>query len=561
MKSRTLCCKKTVVFKDITRFAPLWAIYIIGGLLVLLTASAEEEYDEFAHFLSLTIGPFGVINMIYAGLCAQLLFGDLFNARLCNALHAMPMRRETWFCSHVTSGLLFSLVPHLVALPLLMIACGKLWYISLLWLLGMTLSFLFFFGLAVFSMFCTGNRFAMVAVYGILNFAPMIIFWFWDTLYAPLMYGVTVDITPFVSFCPVVQLSELVSVKDGFVLMEQVMVDDRYHQYEYVYQGMGGAWWYLAILAVIGLAFLAVSLLMYRRRALETAGDFIAVKPAKPVFCVVFSLCSGCIFALFGELIGVEAMETVFLIIGLAVGYFASQMMLERMVKVFTKKAFICLGIFALVMVASLVVVDLDPLGVVTWMPEKQDVAYAEFDQGSDISTYSAQYLYLEGTEAVETLLDVHEKLLNEQSDTGRTVVLRYYLNNGRTVTRSYRMSLYGSAYMAAEELYGNAKNLLGYQDWDAFVASVEEIAIHGSRLSELVGQKGIRELLEAIRTDADAGRFAMLSWGKEYEYICYVNIIIPGGQRSVEVFDNATNTVAWLKEYQYLWEDELIPE
>ncbi len=562
MKSRTLCCNKTVIFKDITRFAPLWAIYLIGGFLVMLTAIGNSnEPTAFGHYLAETIGPFSTINMIYAGLCAQLLFGDLFNARLCNALHAMPMRRESWFFSHLISGLLFSLVPHLVALPLLMIGSGKLWFIGLVWLLGMVLSFLFFFGLAIFSTFCTGNRFAMVAVYGILNFASMICYWFWDTLYSPLMYGVNVEPDLFFIFCPIVKLSSLGGGELGFVVTEHVTRNGFPHRYEYVYQGLGTAWWYLAVLAVIGVVFLAISLLLYRRRALETAGDFIAVKPAKPIFCVVFSLSSGCIFALFGQVFSVVTMETVFLVIGLTVGYFASQMMLERMVKVFTKKSFLRLGIFALVLVGTLIVVGLDPLGVVSWVPERDEVVYGEFDQGTDISPLSGSCLRLEETESVEALINAHKLLLNERSDKGRTVTLRYHLKSGRIVTRSYRMNLNGSAHMALEVLYSNSRNLLGYQDWDAFVASVEEVAIMGRRLGMLAGKEGVRELLEAVRMDADAGNFAMQSWNKGYGYICYVNILIPGGQRTLEVFENATHTVAWLKAHQHLWDGDLVIE
>ena len=37
-------------------------------------------------------------------LAALVLFGDLDNPRMCNALHALPLRRETWFFSHAAAG-------------------------------------------------------------------------------------------------------------------------------------------------------------------------------------------------------------------------------------------------------------------------------------------------------------------------------------------------------------------------------------------------------------------------------------------------------------------------
>ena len=192
MKSRISFFDKAILRKDITRFAPLWAIYLIGGLLVMLMVQSGRPSSHVARTLAQTIGPFSVINLVYALLCAQLLFGDLFHSRLCNALHALPLRRETWFVSHVVSGLAFSLVPHLIAVILMVPMLQGSWFVGLIWVLGMTLEFLCFFGIGVFSMFCTGNRFAAVAVYAILNFASLIAYWFVSTIYEPMLYGVSI---------------------------------------------------------------------------------------------------------------------------------------------------------------------------------------------------------------------------------------------------------------------------------------------------------------------------------------------------------------------------------
>jgi hypothetical protein len=101
MKSRISFFDKTVIRKDITRFLPLWLVYFIGGTLVMLVSTIESRPESLARSLGTYIGLFGIINLVYALLAAQLLFGDLYNFRLCNALHAMPLRRETWFFSHV----------------------------------------------------------------------------------------------------------------------------------------------------------------------------------------------------------------------------------------------------------------------------------------------------------------------------------------------------------------------------------------------------------------------------------------------------------------------------
>ena len=66
MKLRTSFFDKTVFRKDIIRFAPAWGIYLLGGLLVMLTMLGDRSSDGAAKALSSTIGPFAVINCIFA---------------------------------------------------------------------------------------------------------------------------------------------------------------------------------------------------------------------------------------------------------------------------------------------------------------------------------------------------------------------------------------------------------------------------------------------------------------------------------------------------------------
>ena len=157
MKLKTSFFDQTVFRKDLLRFAPLWGIYFIGGMMVMLTISDSHSPQYAANYVGQTLGLLSIVNLIYAGLAAQLLFGDLFNSRLCNALHAMPLRREGWFFTHVAAGLCFSLIPNALGIFFVMFRLGAYWYVALYWLLAMTMQYLFFFGLAVFSVFCVGS--------------------------------------------------------------------------------------------------------------------------------------------------------------------------------------------------------------------------------------------------------------------------------------------------------------------------------------------------------------------------------------------------------------------
>lgn len=561
MKLRTLCCNKTVLRKDISRFAPLWAIYLIGGLLVMLTTLSSSTASGAARSLAGTIGGFSIINMIYAALCAQMLFGDLFQSRMCNALHAMPLRRESWFLTHIVSGLLFSLVPHAVAVGLMTFVLKEFWFIGLYWLLGMTLEYLFFFGLAVFSVFCAGNRFAQVAVYGILNFASLITYWFISTVYELMLYGVPIQEDVFADFCPVVQMS----ASNKLVLFEREQQDIYYYMdATWKYKGLGEGWDYLAICAVIGVALMVLALLMYRRRKLECAGNFIAVKPLEPVFAVVFTLCVGCVFAAFGQLF--DGGYLVYLIVGLIVGWFVGQMLLRRTVKVFQWKNFLKLAILGAVMAASMFLTYLDPIGFVRWTPDPEEVVLVEINTGNQINTYSNNYLKLDGYEQKHTVVEAHEAAIADRDaqyhGRSRMFTIRYTMKDGRQVTRTYTIYSDSIAWTKMASLYGTPAQIMGYSDWDSFVKDVS-VGIEGYSLNELCGmynkkygktvnyQKIRLELLEALRKDCEVGLITHTMFEKDKMQQKFgVELEQNNVWRYVAVYTISYHTLEWFETY-----------
>ena len=544
MKSETSSFK-TVLRKDVTRFAPLWAIYLIGGLLVVLSITDYMDAEDVGRYLSNTIGPFSIINMIYAGLAAQLLFGDLFNSRLCNALHAMPMRRETWFAAHIISGFLYSVVPHAIAMLLILPRLGEFWFLAFVWMLAMALGFLFFFGLAVFSVFCTGNRFAMTAVYAILNFLSLIAWWFVATIYEPVLFGVSIKGDWFSLFCPVVKLCSL----NQFVIFK--------HQQ---YQGLGD-WSYLIILAVLGVALLGASLLMYRRRALESAGDFMAVRPLAPVFSVVYTLCVGAVFAMFGQLFGDGYL--LFLFIGIAVGYFTGQMLLQRSLRVFKAAAFGKLALLAVLLVASVFLVRWDPAGITRWVPQENQVEKVTISNTPTFYEYNASTITLREPEEIEKVLQAHQSILDnrDREDDGnwQTIAFRYYLKDGTVRERNYTVRLTDEAVRLLSSLYVKPEQVLGYSDWDAFLTSVKAVYVEHATIEDL---EKCHELVKAIRADCEEGNMTQywrFRWDDSAEYCLYImieRIDSTGSQitRSLDIYSDAKHTLQWLRENEDVW-------
>ena len=192
MKLRTSCFNKAIFRKDMTRFAPVGALYtlcLIAGLMLM--AGDQNAYPYyFANSMVVCTQYMSVVNLCYGALMAALLFGDLYNGRMCNGLHAMPLRRQELFVTHIVSGLLYSLVPTaimaLISLPML----GKTivvdaWKIGLYWWLGSNLQFVCCFGIAIFAALCAGNWLGMGIVYALIHFGSMLVYSLVDTFYTP----------------------------------------------------------------------------------------------------------------------------------------------------------------------------------------------------------------------------------------------------------------------------------------------------------------------------------------------------------------------------------------
>ena len=451
MKSRISCFDTATFKKDITRFVPLWALYAVGLLLIMLSTISGTLWTHPVRLLDTSLEALSLANLLYGALCAQLLFGELFNSRLCNALHAMPVTRNARFGSHICTGLLFAFVPNLLVSALMMPYLGQFWYIALLWLGAICLQYVFFFGVGVLSVMCTGSRFAMVVVYAIINFLSLVIYWFVEVIFLPMMNGVLVDEHMFLLFCPV---SYLVSTSD--YIQFSYTTQDRYYigggnYLNEKFVGFGEGWLYLFILAAIGIAALTGALLLYRRRKLESAGDFMAVKWLSPIFLVLYTLCVGAFLSIFGELFG-NGQYIVFLIAGLIIGFFTGRMLLERTIRVFRKKNFLQLGILTAVMLLSLWVVHTDLLGIVSYVPDPQDVAYVVYD--------SRDAYNVECTDmgSIEKICEIHQLAVDDYCDRtcGRAHLyfnIEYHMKDGRVILRRYYLCSGSNAHWLAGTL------------------------------------------------------------------------------------------------------------
>ena len=589
MKSRTSFFNRTVLKKDITRFAPVWAIYVLFLLVDFLTGSRNGEKEILAASLADMMRTMSVVNLIYGGVCANILFGDLFQSRMCNALHTMPIRREGWFASHVCAGLLFSFVPNVVATVFQMVLLGEYFYMAPLWLVVVTGQFLFFFGLGIFAVMCAGNRLGMAAVYSVINGFSAMVYAVAKGVYEPLMYGIELLSDPFTFFCPVFWMSEERFIRFDYDFIDGVFTNGRIREF---YPQM---WGYLAVVAVIGVVLAGMGLLLYRRRKLERAGDFLAIQGLEPGFVVICSIAAGVFLYALSEAFGF-AVDYFLMGLGVVVGFFGSQMLIKRTVRVFRVRQFVGLAALAIVIVGSLVLTKIDPIGITRYVPETEEIAYMRVYRDSDGSIYTSvnkDCYQLEDPAEIETFRQVHGQLLqerHEKTDGASRLYIAYQLKNGRQVKRYYSIDEHTAAYDTLKGYFSDWRYIFSTDSWEEVKNTFTSVDISLSdsvfsyqvALEEGLNTEDVKaitldywtitdpamldQFLEALRKDCEAGNVAQshtFHVGEDPAAWCYLGSNVRGedGQiiangnmfRDVNVYPSAEHTMQlllqWLQE------------
>lgn len=557
MKSRVSYFDKGVFRTDLTRFALIMGLY---GLVGILTLAADLFYGldgtyPTAAVLAALPNWMTSTNMWLAIAAAFSLFGDLCKSRTCNGLHAMPLRRETWFGTHFVAGMAYSLIPNTVFALLLGISAGADWYMAPLALICVTMQYLFFFGVALFSIHCAGRNSGAAVIFLTINFLSMLVYGLVESFYLPLLPGIAINEDVFLFFCPIAQGS-MMPVFDFEVNVWLA------NKAEFVLLGLEEGFWYLLGMGAVGIVFAVLALVVYRKRQLETAGDFISAKGAKPVFLVVYTLCVAAVVQLMlGGLL-------LFLPLGLAVGYFTGQMLLQRKANVFKGRAFQGYSIITGVMLLTLLLTGLDPLGRVRWVPKEEKVASIGISENYFYDPVDAEYyedgLAVTDPELQNELLRLHQAIVD--ADRGKNWMLASYMNlsdwdavsvyfvynmeDGTQVRRYYDLDKDSEVAAMALDFFSKPEYVMGYEDWDAYLSEVTKVEVSYFTFS---GQQA-KELLEAIKADCELGRMSTSYYGQDV--LEYVNIYDGNDTKYLYIYKNCTNTINWLNTNAPGWQN-----
>lgn len=453
MRSRTSFFNGAVFKKCLSRYWPMWAAWAALWVLTLAlplvnqinlldtSVDAMAQLQDYILRLLPTAMPF---LCCCGGLAfAAASFDFLFTARGTGLMASLPLRREGAFFSCYAAGAVMLLSSGLLAALCawgVEAAHGAVTARALgVWLGVYATESLLFYGIAVFLAMLTGHVLVLPCLYLLFNVGAALLEQLAVSLLQLFTFGMVVESWGLESLSPVVAL-----------LTKTDVVADTVTSYDTVYYGLATdftGWGTVLGWFAAGLGLTICALLLFRHRRMESAGDTVAIPVLRPVLkYIVTAFCAlgfplGVYYILFGYTDGTPKLAAYLLltVLGTAIGYYVSEMIIQKSVRVFRGR-WKGLLVSALVGCAVVCAVAFDLTGYETRVPDAADVASV------GLSTNGGQGIELRETENIEDVCDLHasiaaHKKLHEAADETSYLHLVYTLRDGRTVSRLYRIA------------------------------------------------------------------------------------------------------------------------
>ncbi|MBR7060927.1 MAG: hypothetical protein IKI34_04270, partial [Eubacterium sp.] len=287
-----------------------------------------------------TLSVLGIISDIlvfgFAGVFAILVFGYLFSANKCNALHAFPIGRKALFTTNLLSAYLLLIAPQLIgyllALPGILMFTAETSAVSAAVLIQFSSIFLFSFivlSIAVLSMMLSGNAFSGAIIYMILNFL-------YSAIVVILSYSTSIFGTGL--------SEEIFLTKSHYALSPVVNIIFNLLKYDLTAKFVApGFFKAIIIYFAVSIIICVFAYLIYKRRELEVAGEMAAFEIELPFIRVIVSIIGGFVVSLFiGSILsfGKFGFLALYIIFSFII-YFATQMVLKKKFNIFSVKLII----------------------------------------------------------------------------------------------------------------------------------------------------------------------------------------------------------------------------
>lgn len=596
---KTSIFEPTLFKKNIRRFMPLWISYFFIWILILSAAilnvgvsesaleaqSSLENLDKLIR--GLAQGAEGLLGFAFMIISAVLVFSFMQNENSTVFISSLPLRRGNIFFTSALSGIVPIIIANIVVFTLMLLLSLsmelKIASALVYWLWASSLISLGYYGIAVFCCNVTGNAAAAAIIYVILNFAATVVyiaFIFVANFFLFGFIGSELNEAAVISLSPPVKLAAM----PLFGLISDFVSTDLY----------------LIVFALTALALIIVSSVLFKRRRMETAGEFISQSCLRPIFKVCMGLGSALVLGVlfysifFGKLRGGMSFA-LFLLCALAaaaIGYCVGEALLEKKLGRFrSKKSNLLFAAVLIVVAISVVLLNADVTGFEKKLPEPGNVeSVSVMAGGLSVNNSEDADVINEAVKLHKLITESEAESLDRNDESSFGIDIIYKLKNGSTLRRNYRFSYDSNGdYSDLPEVlkalerfmnlkpvilerlrldFANAEEMNAYIDCDLRPVEEKQDGEEAGSLTKEFDRKLFRDFYEnAVMKDAvsgNIGRCSILADKKAAEnfYDCKIRMfyIVPkddGGIQkklylswSVRPEKDSEHTLAWLQEH-----------
>ena len=451
MKSRTSFCNGALLRRTAIKSLPLWGAYLLLCLVLLpMVLYSQDRWhsliDVRDYVLSMAARGSQMFGAAYGLASACMVFHWLYKSRSANFFGALPVDRTALFGTCYLAGLLFAVVPHLLTV-ILSVPAAFVWGMALLkdlaiWFAVMTLTYLFYYSLAVLVAMIVGNLFALPVLYAIVNFTAVVVEAVVRSLLEYFIYGLSFRGDFLFDWASPLYYTMLQG--DG-PDVRRIYDEVAATATDIVFEG----WPMILIMAAVGVVFAVIAYFLHKHRRMESAGDVIAVQHLKPVVLYCFTVgCSIVLGYLLANLllsgsIGTEDFVGVLvcMLVGAFVGYFCGQMLLHKSMRIFRKRYWLNWAVTCVIITAAMLCARYDLFGYAHYIPDLDEVEAVSLGYGGDFHDDPA---------FMEDVAKLHQACLDRQFETERMdpedgcnrMYLSYKMKDGRLVEREYLLPI-----------------------------------------------------------------------------------------------------------------------
>lgn len=438
MNSKISFFNKSVFRSDFKRFGWVSALNVLAIFVFFTAPYLERVFDGFIRFQKMYIYselyqmslPSMTFIFIVPVALATLLFAYLNTSNSATCLHGLPIKRKTYYMSHMAAGSVLLILPVLINLLILLLCrvntnvaasstVSQMFTWAGLYLLYTMLVFSF---TAVVAMI-TGNSVATLILTYIFGVLPFVAELFIKFFCEQQLYGYS--------------MREHNYIGEFLYIFPSEMMAHPLNILKYLI--------FIAILAVGGY-------FIYKKRKLENSSEVVAFPKLKPVFVYGVALCAGA--AGYAYFYALWNLGNILLLIPFGVlGLVIAEMIVKKTLKIKTvyKPAItFCIGVFILFLGFQF-----DILGFERKVPALDTISAVAVDNGANAgytrySTNGKVIYYDEhdsdftSPEDVQKVITLHNTLIQDKNvslsgdEWAMRVSINYKLKNGKTLMRSY---------------------------------------------------------------------------------------------------------------------------